>query len=377
MNCYKKLYISTLFIAFSYGALRSLLYVLDEPTTFDESVLEDGAATFPSLTICFREYELDNFTTFIDVVQRIEQLQNVQNIQCSLEIWGKGIQRQFFDLKNESILVEKFNTTTNNVWLYFAMVQSEWLKPIVPCFTVTLPTLKHRLQESFRVRIYIYQKSALGYYFTKHESKQLRHDYEIEWNSDSFEILRPNEGKLEYLVEARTLSVKRLKYDCYEDNSMYFTDCIHEFYAEHLQCRLPWTTISGRKCETAEELQKYRILSDSITSQTMTNKIRAKGCFKPNCKKTTWTKNSFDEKWPRSNRTTNWTELMIDLPYSAKVYVKQEIKLADMSTFIADCGSYLGLFLGASLLSLTDLIVSHLLRIQRAYKDFFARKYQT
>ena len=68
---------------------------------------------------------------------------------------------------------------------------------------------------------------------------------------------------------------------------------------------------------------------------------------------------------------------MIDLPYSAKVYVKQEIKLADMSNFIADCGPYLGLFFGASLLSLTDLIVSHLLRIQRAYKDFFARKYQT
>ena len=80
-------------------------------------------------------------------------------------------------------------------------------------------------------------------------------------------------------------------------------ECIQEFYAEQLQCSLPWTIIIGRKCETAEELQKYRILSDSITSQTMTDQIRAKGCFKQNCKKTTWTKNSFDEKWPRSNRT--------------------------------------------------------------------------
>ena len=148
---------------------------------------------------------------------------------------------------------------------------------------------------------------------------------------------------------------------------MYFTDCIDEFYAQQLNCSLPWTsTYYGRsKCESAVELRKFREISDSITSQTMIKQIKAKGCLKPNCKKTTWTKNTFDENWDSSNY--NRTELIIDLPYSAKVIVKQEIKLADVSTFIADCGSYLGLFLGGSVLSLTDLIVAYIIRIKRTF----------
>ena len=361
MNWSKKLYITTLLLGFIYGALKSLLYVLDEPTTFEETFLESGAASFPSLTFCFRQYEADNFTTFSDVMLRLKQLEDDHNVQCTLEVWGKGIERQFFDLRNETVLGQKFK-----VWNYFAMMQSEYLKPLIPCFTVNVPTLKHQLQESFKVRIYMFQTSPKGYYFTKDEKKQLRHNYEIDWNSESFEILRPQGGKFEYLLETQIVSVKRSKYDCYEDNSMYFTDCIDEFYAQQLNCSLPWTSTYGiSKCESAMELKKFRDISDSITSQTMIEQIKAKGCLKPNCKKTTWTKNTFDENWDSSNY--NRTELIIDLPYSAKVIVKQEIKLADVSTFIADCGSYLGLFLGGSVLSLTDLIVAYIIRFKRTF----------
>ena len=363
MNWSKKLYISILMIGFIYGALTSLLYVLEEPTTFEETFLREGVASFPSLTFCFRQYEMDNFTTFSDVKLRLKQLEDVHNIQCTLEAWGKGIQRGFFDLRNETILMQKFNSTLEKTWMYFAMIQSEYLKPLIPCFTINVPTLQHQLQESFKIRIYMYQTSTKGYYFTKDEKKQWRHNYELDMSSESLEILRPQEGKFEYLLETHTVSVKRSKYDCYLDNSMYFTDCIEEFYAQQLNCSLPWTSTYGRKCSTALELKKYRMISDSITSPKMTDQI--KGCFKPNCKKTSWTKNSFDENWDSSEH--NRTELVIDLPYSAKVMVKQEIKLAGVSTFIADCGSYLGLFLGASLLSLTDLIVSYIITFKRAF----------
>mgnify|MGYP001443287959 CR=1 FL=1 len=107
MNWSKKLYITTLLLGFIYGALKSLLYVLDEPTTFEETVLESGAASFPSLTFCFRQYEADNFTTFSDVMLRLKQLEDDHNVQCTLEVWGKGIERQFFDLRNETVLSQK------------------------------------------------------------------------------------------------------------------------------------------------------------------------------------------------------------------------------------------------------------------------------
>ena len=91
-------------MGFIYGALTSLFYVLEEPTTFEETFLKDGAASFPSLTFCFRQYEMDNFNTFSDVMLRLKQLEDVHNIQCTLEVWGKGIERHFFDLRNETIL---------------------------------------------------------------------------------------------------------------------------------------------------------------------------------------------------------------------------------------------------------------------------------
>ena len=44
------------------------------------------------------------------------------------------------------------------------------------------------------------------------------------------------------------------------------------------------------------------------------------------------------------------------IPATAKVIQRKEIRLADYGTFIADMGSYLGLYLGASILSLTDMV---------------------
>ena len=46
--------------------------------------------------------------------------------------------------------------------------------------------------------------------------------------------------------------------------------------------------------------------------------------------------------------------------------MKEEIKLADFSTFMADCGSYLGLFLGASILSLSEIGVTLAKRLKKA-----------
>ena len=252
----------------------------------------------------------------------------------------------------------------NEIWDFSAMIQPHYDRPIVPCITINLPKLNHpwtKRQGHINARFRIYQSSQKGYYFTKHEYKQSRHNFDMEVSS-SLEMLFKQISHSERMLQRQTKSIKKAKYDCYEENSMYFTECIDEFYAEQLQCYLPWTKPNQdwkiKSCQTAEDLDKYRNLADSITSPNMTSKIKEKGCFKPNCMKTTWVKDGYHDQSKKSVQS----QVYIAIPYTAKVIQRQEILLADFSTFLVDFGSYLGLFLGASALSLTDIAISQIWR---------------
>ena len=205
-----------------------------------------------------------------------------------------------------------------------------------------------------------------GNYFLKHEKLQLSNNYDLDLNN--VEILDTEGSYVQFIQETQTTSIKRSKYDCYEDNSMYITNCINEFYVEQLKCNLPWATTMDpdlKHCESKDELDQFRKLSMDITLPNNTEKIRDMGCFKPNCLQTTWTKNSNEDKWLLENETQLW----VSITSKTKVIRRQEIRLADFSTFLADCGGYLGLFLGASLLSITDAIIEYARRSLR-----FARK---
>ena len=69
MNTFKKLYISCLLVAFLYSIITSYLFILEEPTSFEETVRFE--ASFPSLTICRRQWRADNLITFLDVMEEI------------------------------------------------------------------------------------------------------------------------------------------------------------------------------------------------------------------------------------------------------------------------------------------------------------------
>ena len=53
-----------------YGIIMSYLTVLEEPTAFKETEKE-FYATFPSVTLCKRNPDKDNFTSFSEVTQAI------------------------------------------------------------------------------------------------------------------------------------------------------------------------------------------------------------------------------------------------------------------------------------------------------------------
>ena len=174
--------------------------------------------------------------------------------------------------------------------------------------------------------------------------------------SKSFQIIHRNRGYAEYFVETEVSRLKKSNYDCAEDNSFSFKDCMNEFISNQIGCSLPWTKTmpEKRQCKTQQDLDIFRNLSTQLTSPKLQEIISKDGCFKPNCRKTSWIKNQYDHTWSQEG---NYTILFLNVPATAKVLKRTEVLLADFSTFFADCGSYLSLFLGASVLSLTDLII--------------------
>ena len=146
-----------------------------------------------------------------------------------------------------------------------------------------------------------------------------------------------------------------------------FLYSMSKFVTKELQCNLPWILtqdqIGLQECQTEEDLKSYRNLSFRITSPILKQKLVNKGCFRPNCKQTTWTKNQFTNYWDTQDGSTF---VAFIIPSTAKVIQRKEIRLADLATSIADCGSYLGLFLGASALSLIDILIVYIKRIFKA-----------
>ena len=173
------------------------------------------------------------------------------------------------------------------------------------------------------------------------------------------EILHKNKGYTDFSTTIDTVTLKKKGYDCYEDNSMNMKECIDEYIAEEMECNLPWAKQHSTKeldvCSGAEKLSLFRNISFYITNVEFKNRIKKKGCFKPNCLKRKWQKSYWEmfDSWME-----NKTLILQGLPESATTILRKEMRLADFSTFVADCGSYLGLFLGASILSLSDIGIS-------------------
>ena len=61
------------------------------------------------------------------------------------------------------------------------------------------------------------------------------------------QIYQASKQYWETFYTEETISVKKSKVKCYEDNSMKTMHCINDFIAEHLDCQLPWVNYLGSK----------------------------------------------------------------------------------------------------------------------------------
>ena len=364
----KNTYVAILVLAFLYSVIRSYMNLLDEPTTFEESISHE-VASLPSITFCNRQGSEDSFKTFEDVMDAIEETK--KNHFARVQYSGKGMGLVFYYvLTNATILQTKLNLTFDEVWNFAPHMQSTGPQSFIICTTLNLPFISSPPDQGlYEIEMIIDDKTGGGHYVEKHEPGQSLLNFDFDF-LQNFEIYHIDKGYTEMPITIQTSSLKKRNYDCYEDNSMQLTNCINDFIAEQLNCNLPWTKNEGKyeNCNGAEKMDQFRNLTKYITSPENKLKITRKGCFKPNCMKRKW-KRIYSETFSTSIFSwakPNTTFLYFILPDTATTMMKDEIRLADFSTFMADCGSYLGLFLGASILSLSEIGVSLAKRLKKA-----------
>ena len=367
MRLMRNFYLHVLIIAFIYSIVKSFLNVLEEPTTFEETLIAHNA-TFPSLTICIRDGRPDNFTTFLNLENYLNTYFE-QQIDGYVKKYGLGVQTEVIDLKNASILAQKFALDLDYVWEISAAISSYGDNPITPCITLNVPFLGAPTQGIHFVSLTVKNESRHLYY-VKHEHKQSQHNYEID-RSLSFQLVPAHKRHIDYLIETDTTRLNTPRHECLKNNSMKMKDCIDEFIAEELQCNLPWAkTDKMRTCQSEEDLLAFRNLSFHITSPYITAKITEKGCFTPNCKQTVWVKNQYAKSYIEDYDSS---QIRIFIPSTSKVIQRREIRLANVATFMADFGSYLGLFLGGSILSLTEIAFTYVKSISQKYCEGCSR----
>ena len=268
-------------------------------------------------------------------------------------------------IKNESLDLEE-------IWTYSATIQPDTGNALIICTTLNLHFLNTPpTSGSIQLMLDIKHDTAKilpgviapGFYVEEHEYKQSRHNYDFD-RLKNFQIMHIGKGRTELSLTVKSKLLNKPNFECFEDNSMKMTDCINDFIESKLDCSLPWNKPKSQICSGAKKLQEFKNLSLYISSSAdLINEITDRKCFQPNCETTAWG-TVYHENYDIGSEKANFSRIQIGISQTSYTIKKREILLADFSTFITDCGAYLGLYLGASVLSLTDVVINSLKRLK-------------
>ena len=214
----KNTYVAILCLAFLYSIIRSYLNVLEEPTTFEETI-DYTVTSLPSITFCNRQWTKDNFTTFEDVLKAIEETK--KNHWVRVYHIGKGLKDGFYHvLTNATVLQTQLNLTYDEVWNFTPHMQFAWPKCLIICTTLNLPFIQSPpVQGIYEFLMVLDDKTGGGHYIEKHEPGQSLMNYNFDF-LQNFELYHVGKGYNEVPITIQTNSLKKKTYDCFEDNLM-------------------------------------------------------------------------------------------------------------------------------------------------------------
>ena len=183
-----------------------------------------------------------------------------------------------------------------------------------------------------------------------HENRQSVYNHEPNMR----ERIWINAGDSLGIIFGQTTKTKRIaksNFDCQEDNTNSFPDCLNIYYSKKLKCSLPWANEKRQNyldCTGKKKFKEFKNLSKSILDLESKKEIKNERCFVPNCEKRSWEIKSTD-RYDSLNNNSN--DISFEIFHKSKLLVRREVKLYTFLNFFAEVGGYLGLFLGESLVS--------------------------
>lgn len=263
------------------------------------------------------------------------------------------------DLSDPEVLEKEYNVTMEDVW-HSAPRMYPYPPPfafiICTTFDPPIPKMIENTEIDLEVDILNTNSKWDIFHLEYHGKGESKQNYVFDWTT--IEYIAKGKINAIYLKTQETRKLKKAKYNCAEDNSQRFTDCINDFYAFKLGCQLPWvrkTNSSSTYCKGQDKFSQFRNLSMSITKPELLHELRHNHhCFIPNCHQRSWTVANSKTLDTLDNENDTYIEFY--LPSSSKVHLQNEIKLYTLANLFAEVGGYLGLLLGSSILSYIDTI---------------------
>ncbi len=105
-----------------------------------------------------------------------------------------------------------------------------------------------------------------------------------------------------------------------------------------------------RLCDRHEDLVKFMDIMISIDTEV----LYKRNCYKPNCITPSWSVESIEDALLDAFKRPDGVQVQLILQKSVPVPVHRYSLAYGFINFVADFGGYLGLLLGASLLSVYD-----------------------
>lgn len=194
------------------------------------------------------------------------------------------------------------------------------------------------------------KNNSVGSFIEIHEMGQSLHNYYIDQRK--FEMIVPKKTyQKKFGKQVVTKMLKKSKMDCHEGNSNNMMNCVNNFFAKKLGCTLLWVKENEAKCTEKEKFEEFKNLSAKLIDAPTVKELMEEGCPIPNCHQRAWTIHSTEKFDIEKRGNESSSEIHLKFPHYTKVLVRNEIKLYTFSSFFADVGGFLGLFLGESLVS--------------------------
>ena len=155
------------------------------------------------------------------------------------------------------------------------------------------------------------------------------------------------------LTKQKKLNLQRSP--CNEDPVYSFTTCIKEQLSKRIGCRLPWDRWSDQNrkiCESENEFKQFEQNYTSLALAELDSIVDAVGCIKP-C-----VYNEFKFVSSSPEEMPDFPDTVILWPASKKTQIEEEVLLYPFTSFLAEFGGALGLFLGFSFLTIWQEIKS-------------------